>query len=354
MTDIARKLNKRQDIIIALLQKRGRLGVVEIVAEIGQKFGETAKVTVNRDLNGLLRLALIVREGKGRAVVYALSDRYALLREIDVEGYFRVEADKRGGRVRFNADIFPLLHDPFFEPELRELYALNEIYRSNIEQLSTRAIAKEFERLTIELSWKSSQIEGNTYNLLETEVLIKEHREARGHKKEEAVMILNHKAALDHIREHAQRFKTISIRDVEYVHSLLTKDLGISPNIRKTPVGIVGTAYRPLDNEFQIREALERVCDVVNDEQDPLGKALLISLMIAYIQPFEDGNKRTSRLMANAILLAYDLCPLSYRSVDEVEYKKAVILFYERNNLTYFKKLFIDQFAFAVKHYFKA
>lgn len=74
--------------------------------------------------------------------------------------------------------------------------------------------------------------------------------------------------------------------------------------------------------------------------------------MIAYIQPFEDGNKRTSRILANALLLAFDYCPLSYRSVDEIEYKKAVILFYEQNNLAYFKKLFIEQFKQAVNKYF--
>jgi Fic family protein len=74
--------------------------------------------------------------------------------------------------------------------------------------------------------------------------------------------------------------------------------------------------------------------------------------MIAYIQPFEDGNKRTSRMVSNAILLAFGICPLSYRSIDEAEYKKAVILFYELNNISYFKQLFIEQFRFAVNNYF--
>jgi len=77
-------------------------------------------------------------------------------------------------------------------------------------------------------------------------------------------------------------------------------------------------------------------------------------LLIAYIQPFEDGNKRTSRLMGNAVLLAHDICPLSYRSVKDSEYKKAVLLFYEQNNISYFKQLFIEQFKFAVNNYFGA
>jgi Fic family protein len=345
MKDIEQKLNKRQDFIINLLQDRGNLGISEMVNGIQKHFGEITKVTVNRDLNELSRLGLVVREGRARAVTYAISERYGLVQKIDVDRYFKKEADKRDAQLHFNFALFPLVNDSLYKDELLYLHTLNKI--------TDRSIAREFERLTIELSWKSSQIEGNTYNLLETEVLIKEHKEASGHKREEATMILNHKIALDYITKNKQMFKAISVRDIEHVHRLLTKDLGISPNVRKMPVGIVGTAYRPLDNEFQIREALEQTCIVVNNEMDPFGKALLLSLLIAYIQPFEDGNKRTSRLMANAVLLAYDLCPLSYRSVDEIEYKKAVILFYERNNLSYFKRLFIEQFEFAVDNYFK-
>jgi len=75
--------------------------------------------------------------------------------------------------------------------------------------------------------------------------------------------------------------------------------------------------------------------------------------MVAYIQPFEDGNKRTSRLMANAVLLANNYCPLSFRSISEKEYKKAMVVFYEQNSLIYLKKLIIDQFKFAVDNYFR-
>jgi Fic family protein len=91
---------------------------------------------------------------------------------------------------------------------------------------------------------------------------------------------------------------------------------------------------------------------VINKTENPIEKALITVLMIAYIQPFEDGNKRTSRILSNAILLANQYCPLSYRSVDEIEYKKAIILFYEQNNVSYFKELFLEQFKQAINKYF--
>ena len=81
-------------------------------------------------------------------------------------------------------------------------------------------------------------------------------------------------------------------------------------------------------------------------------KPLPAFLLISYIQPFEDGNKRTSRILGNAMLLAYGYCPLSYRSVDEIEYKKAVILFYEQNNIQYFKQLFLEQCSQAAEKNF--
>ena len=216
-------------------------------------------------------------------------------------------------------------------------------------------IKKEFERLTVELSWKSSQIEGNTYSLIDTEILIKENKEAEGHKKEEAVMILNHKKALEYIIGNRNEFKNLTLRKIEDVHGLIIDGLSVAKGLRKKAVGITGTKYRPLDNEYQIREMMEKTVDVVNKKlDDPFSKAIFTTLMISYIQPFEDGNKRASRLLGNSILLANNACPLSYRSINEADYKKAVIIFYEQNSARFFKELFIEQFKFAVSNYFLA
>ena len=65
-----------------------------------------------------------------------------------------------------------------------------------------------------------------------------------------------------------------------------------------------------------------------------------------------DGNKRTSRLMANALLISRSLCPLSFRTVEANDYRAALLLFYEQNNLRAFKKMFLEQVEFAMKEYF--
>ena len=81
-------------------------------------------------------------------------------------------------------------------------------------------------------------------------------------------------------------------------------------------------------------------------------KALLALLLLNYIQPFMDGNKRTARITSNALLLANGYCPLSFRTVDSIDYKKAMLIFYEQNNLYAFKNIFINQYEFAVREYF--
>jgi Fic family protein len=106
-----------------------------------------------------------------------------------------------------------------------------------------------------------------------------------------------------------------------------------------------------MGNQFNIEYQLNRICNIINKAPFPPTKALLTLVLIAYLQAFADGNKRTSRTTANALLMAYDYCPLSYGSLNEGEYNKAIVLFYEQNNLSYFKKLFIEQFEFAVGNY---
>ena len=238
------------------------------------------------------------------------------------------------------------------ETELSKLADLQAKFTENISQLSDSEYKKELERLAIDLSWKSSQIEGNTYSLLETERLLKDKETAAGKTKEEAIMLLNHKDALDFIAENPDYLIPLTISKIEDIHSLLIKELAVDKNLRKRRVGISGTNYRPLDNEFQIREALESACKLVNKKENIFEKALLILVLISYIQPFMDGNKRTAIIVSNSILMNYKHCPISFRTVDSVDYKKAILLFYEQNNISRFKEIFINQFEFAAKTYF--
>ncbi len=94
------------------------------------------------------------------------------------------------------------------------------------------------------------------------------------------------------------------------------------------------------------------MCELINRKPSVFDKSLLALVLISYIQGFVDGNKRTARIISNAILIANNHCPISFRTVDSIAYKKAMLIFYEQNNITAFKRIFIEQFRFAVNTYF--
>ena len=316
---------------------------------------EIGYATAKRILSKLISDNLIKAEGKGRGTKYIISPAYQLFFPIDLNEYFKNEIDEREIMDSFNLFLITNVLSNitlFTENELLHLNNLQKQYKENISKISRFDYTKELERLAIDLSWKSSQIEGNTYSLLETERLLKEKETAAGKSKNEAVMLLNHKEALDFIIEDPTYITPLTISRIEDIHSILIKELDIDRNIRRRRVGISGTNYKPLDNEFQIKEALRDMCELVNNRENVFEKAFLILVLISYIQAFGDGNKRTARIISNAMLISNNYCPISFRTIDSIEYKKAMLLFYEQNNITAFKNIFISQFEFAVNTYF--
>jgi Fic family protein len=315
---------------------------------------EISLATAKRQLAQLVTTGEVVSIGTGRSTRYIVSIRHQLLHSIDPALYFKQEIDERTIRASFNFELSETLKGIhlFSAEELNRLNNLHAAFKARTAAMDVMIKGREMERLAIDLSWKSSQIEGNTYSLLETEVLLKEKKTASGRTKDEATMLLNHKEAIDLIVENPTFILPLSLAMIENIHSILIKELNVSQSIRRRRVGISGTNYRPLENEFQIREAMEQMCGLINDRENVFEKALLALALISYIQPFEDGNKRTARILSNALLLGEGYCPLSFRTVDPIDYKMAMLIFYEQNNLSAVKGMFIDQYEFAVNTYF--
>ncbi len=345
-------IDNRKQQVIDFVKKNGQSSSKEIFYGVAESF---SYATLKRILTDLKANDYLLTKGQGKGTKYLLSPAYELIRTIDIDKYYEKEIDEREIIENFNLGVITDVlknYNSFTESELEKLALLQKEYQKNISELSETEYKKELERLAIDLSWKSSQIEGNTYTLLETERLLKEKETASGKTKEEAVMLLNHKEALDFVIEHDDYLNPLTVSKIEDIHSILTKELAVEMNLRKRRVGISGTNYKPLDNEFQILEALSNTCDLINNKESIFEKALLALVLISYIQPFMDGNKRTARIVSNAILMNHNYCPLSFRTVDSIDYKKAMLLFYEQNNISNFKAIFINQFEFAVRTYF--
>ena len=346
------KLNARQQKILSFFIQNDELqssAVHKLATQAGEQY---SLVTIKRVLSEMTRNGFLTVKGAGRSLAYRASVLGRLFFDVSAHDYTSIEPDKRFGLRNYNFEFLPSVPTTVFSPdELRIMDEATHVYNKKSAGLSATLQKKELERLVIELSWKSSKIEGNTYTLLDTEKLILENKEKAGHDKKEARMILNHKDAFMFIRGHASQFKTLTRANMEKVHSILTKGLGVGGGLRKKTVGVTGSIYRPLDNIHQVGEAVGTLSKAVARAKTPYDKSLIALAGISYIQPFEDGNKRTARLMANALLVAHGRAPLSYRSVDESVYREATLVFYELNSLVPIKKIFIEQYDFAARNY---
>ena len=336
--------------LISCIRKHNSISATELykLIDLGQS-------TIRKYLKELVDQNHIVTTGVGRSTKYKISPSYELLAGVSLDEYYQKELDDRNAKVQFDFELIPNVLQQaqlFTKAELIKLNKIQDRYLKSVASVEAGIYKNRLEVLAIDLIWKSSEIEGNTYSLLETEALIKQHELAKGKSKEDATMLLNHKKALDFITADLDYLKSLTLNKVIDIHTLLISDLGISKNIRKRAVAITGTNYKPLAIESQINEALQNTVALVNSKDNVFEKSLLLLCLLSYIQAFEDGNKRTARIVSNAILMSFNHCPLSYRTISAVEYKKAMLLFYEQNNLSEMKKIFIDQFEFAVNQYF--
>ena len=201
-----------------------------------------------------------------------------------------------------------------------------------------------FSRLLIDLSWNSSRLEGNTYSLLETERLLEFGENAEGRDAREAQMILNHKAAIELLADTSAEigFNRYTICNL---HALLSENLLPDPQacgrIRRKGVGITGTVFQPLQVPQLINECFEQVLHTADAVEDVFEKAFFVMVHLPYLQPFEDVNKRVSRLAANISLIRANFCPLSFVDVPEQDYTHGILGVYELTRVELLRDVFI-------------
>lgn len=201
-----------------------------------------------------------------------------------------------------------------------------------------------YSRLLIDLSWNSSRLEGNTYSLLETERLLELGEAAEGKDAREAQMILNHKAAIELLVEQAAEvgFNRYTILNL---HALLADNLlpdaQACGRLRAIPVAIQGTVYHPLEVPQVIEECFQHILDKAAAIADPFEQSFFAMVHLPYLQPFEDVNKRVSRLAANLPMIRENLSPLSFVDVPERDYVEGTLGVYELNRVELLRDVYV-------------
>ena len=242
----------------------------------------------------------------------------------------------------------------FYLPELLR-NELGEIGQVGMSRLPAGTYLRQvMDRLLIDLSWNSSRLEGNTYSLLETQRLLELGEDAEGKGTQETQMILNHKAAIEMLADDAGEldFNRYTICNL---HALLSDNLlsdpGACGRLRSCRVGINGTVFHPLGTPQQIEECFEEILRKASAVRDPFEQAFFAMVHLPYLQPFEDVNKRVSRLAANIPLIRRNLCPLSFVDVESHEYVGGLLGVYELNRVEYLRDVFARAYRRSCARY---
>ena len=210
------------------------------------------------------------------------------------------------------------------------------------------------ESLLVDLSWASSRMEGNTYDILQTGRLIRFGEEASGKDRKEAVMILNHKEAIQYVVEHLAEV-TISRQDIFGIHAWLADGLLADPamagRLRRMPIGIAHSSYRPLDDLSAVEEEFDLLVEKAAAIDDPFEQSFFLLVHIPYLQAFDDVNKRTSRIASNIPLLKSDLAPMSFVTMDDSAYIDGLIGVYELNNVSLLREVYVDAYLTSAGNY---
>jgi hypothetical protein len=231
--------------------------------------------------------------------------------------------------------------------------ALFEKGRTQGQQPAGTYARKVLEQLLIDLAWHSSRLEGNRKSLLDTKALFERGRSAEDD--EDALMLLNHKDAIEFVVDEVPHYgiQGVVVRNIQ---SLLMNGLLRNPDAlgkaRNTVVSITDSVYVPLQVPQLLDEILANIVDKVCLIKNPIEAAFFLWVNIAYLQPFEDGNKRTSRLCANLPLLLQNCAPLSFMDVEQADYALAILAVYEQQDVSLAVELFewtyrrsIDKYA---------
>ncbi len=209
-------------------------------------------------------------------------------------------------------------------------------------------------QLEVDMSWASSRLEGNSYDHLETDFLVRTGRTADGKSFDEAVMILNHKNATRYVVEKLAEIE-IGWADLRNIHSLLSnrliRDRSLVGSLRRMPIAVGRSSYTPLEDRFALQEELDMVLSRAARISDPFEQSFFLLVHIPYLQPFADVNKRTSRIASNIPLLKADLAPMSFFAIDDHDYIRGLLGVYELNDVSLLRQAFVNGYVEAARRY---
>lgn len=326
--------------------------------------------TLQYRLKHLTKRGRLLKIGEGRSAKYRLTDAASPLTGFGEEEPNVIPLSPPGASIRDHVRQAPAARKPVgydrgfldrYRPNVT--FYLNESERRHLAVIGRPPIAQQpagtyvrqvLSRLLVDLSWNSSRLEGNTYSLLETRRLIEFGQEAEGHARIETQMILNHKDAIEFLVGPVESIG-FNRHTILNLHALLANNLLHDPaaagRLRHIAVGIERSTFHPLEVPQLIEECFNRILVTAEAIADPFEQAFFVMVQLPYLQPFDDVNKRVSRLAANIPFIKHNLSPLSFADISRQAYTEATLGIYELNRVELLKDVFLWAYERSAARY---
>jgi Fic family protein len=350
-------------------KEEGSASIAEIVGALKSR---VSRRTLQYRLRYLVDEGRLIQEGEGRGAKYLIPPKPSALPtlpalaegeeavplstgSIEIRRYLKqpLGARKPVGYNREFLDSYRPNVTTYLLPA--ELERLAIVGKPNFTDQPAGTYARQIlNRLLIDLSWNSSRLEGNTYSLLDTKRLIEFGQEAVGRDRLEAQMIVNHKDAISFLVSAAEEigFNRYTILNL---HGILAQNLlpdqAAAGRLRHIGVGIERSTFHPLELPQRIEECFSHLLATAAAIEDPFEQALFVMVQLPYLQPFDDVNKRVSRLAANIPFIKHNLAPLSFTDVPRSLYTDAILGVYELNRIDLLKDVFIWAYERSAARY---
>lgn len=355
------------------------IGIASIETEMARRSGDKPnRRTLQRRLQKLIEWQRLTTEGESIALVYKpisssvvpASGSMTLAATETAKAELYVPVSPEGAVIRDQVRLGLMHRRPVgYQPDFLKSYQpgvtfylpeslrgqLREMGRTSANERPAGTYARDIlSRLLVDLSWASSKLEGNTYSRLDTQNLIEFGQVAKGKDAFETQMILNHKAAIEMLIEDADEvgFDAFTFKNL---HAVLSQDLMRDPQasgrLRRRPVDIAGTVFHPLALPQFIEDCFTLLLDKAAAIPDPFEQAFFLMVQLPYLQPFEDVNKRVSRIGSNIPLFKHNLCPLSFIDVPERAYIEGILGVYELNQIELLRDVFVWAYERSCQRY---
>ena len=190
--------------------------------------------------------------------------------------------------------------------------------------------------LSIEWTYNSNSIEGNTLTLQETKMVIEDGFTIKGKSLREHFEVVNHQEAIEFVESLASNEYVLNKLDILSIHHLVLQKIekDFAGKYRTSGVRISGANFVP-PNALKVDEFVSELIDFANDsEVDILIRSAIFHHRFVWIHPFFDGNGRTARLLLNLILMKSGFPPAIILKNDRKKYYDALN---QANNQDYSK-----------------